>query len=142
MFNIGPEKLFLLFVIALVVLGPSKLPQAARTVGKWVAEIRRVTGGFQDEVRSALAEPRDALTSAVGDLRGELDGFRKDMGGTFGSAGWRPDNGAGAGPGPAAEGPAWSTPANGSPATAGARGGAVHEPSTPLPPAPDDPSLN
>ena len=34
MFNVGPEKLLLLFIIALIVLGPSKLPDAARTLGR------------------------------------------------------------------------------------------------------------
>ena len=43
MFNVGPEKLILLFVIALVVLGPDKLPDAARTMGKVLAEFRRIS---------------------------------------------------------------------------------------------------
>jgi len=55
-------------VIALVVLGPNRLPKAARTAGRMVAELRKMSGTFHDEVRNALAEPRDALSNAVGDL--------------------------------------------------------------------------
>jgi sec-independent protein translocase protein TatB len=66
--NFSPEKLLLVGILALVVLGPHRLPQAARTLGRLVAEARRVSGSFQSEVREALTEPRDALSNAVGDL--------------------------------------------------------------------------
>ncbi len=68
MLNFSPEKFILVAVLALVVLGPNRLPQAARTLGRLVAEARRVSGSFQSEVREALTEPRDALSNAVGDL--------------------------------------------------------------------------
>ena len=74
MFNVGPEKLILLFVIALVVLGPQRLPGAARSLGRAVAELRRLSGNLQQEVRGALGEPGDALTEAVSTLRGGLGG--------------------------------------------------------------------
>ncbi|MDQ2726874.1 MAG: twin-arginine translocase TatA/TatE family subunit [Actinomycetota bacterium] len=68
MLNFSPEKLLLVGILALVVLGPHRLPQAARTLGRVLAEVRRVSGSFQTEVRDALTEPRDALSNAVGDL--------------------------------------------------------------------------
>ena len=52
----GPEVLIVLLV-ALLVLGPKRLPHAARQVGRAVAEFRRVTADFQSEVRNAIAEP-------------------------------------------------------------------------------------
>jgi Tat protein translocase TatB subunit len=111
-FNLGPEKLILIFVIALIVLGPDKLPQAARSMGRVVAEFRRISGGFQSEIRDALNDPKDALSAAVADVRQELNGVRQDLGG-FGVSG-----GVGA-----ASSPITSAQAS-------------------LPPAPDDPSLN
>ena len=55
----------LLFLVALIVLGPTRLPDAARTIGKVVGELRRLSGDFQSEMRDALFEPvsgvRDAL---------------------------------------------------------------------------------
>src|ERR1700692_1427182 len=72
MFNVGPEKLLLLFIIALIVLGPSKLPDAARSLGRALGEFRRVSGRLQNEVRDALADPKDALPPACSDLLNEF----------------------------------------------------------------------
>jgi sec-independent protein translocase protein TatB len=123
-FNIGPEKLILLLVIALIVLGPTKLPDAARTLGRVVGELRRMSGNFQAEVREALNDPKDALTAAVADVRQELSGVHQDL------SGMRQELG-GFGLGGSVGSPP-STPAPGtSPPSA-----------TPIPPSPDDPSLN
>jgi Sec-independent protein translocase protein TatA len=40
--------------VALIVLGPERLPKAARQIGKAVAEVRHWSGGIQDEVRNAF----------------------------------------------------------------------------------------
>jgi sec-independent protein translocase protein TatB len=45
MMNFSPEKLFLVGIIALIVLGPHRLPNAARTLGRFVVEIRRRAPG-------------------------------------------------------------------------------------------------
>jgi sec-independent protein translocase protein TatB len=50
MFNIGAGELALIFVIALLVLGPTRLPELARGIGKFIREFRRQT----DEVRSVV----------------------------------------------------------------------------------------
>lgn len=55
--SLGPAEILVILVVALLVLGPSKLPEAARQVGKAMAEFRRVTAGFQAEVRDAFQEP-------------------------------------------------------------------------------------
>jgi Tat protein translocase TatB subunit len=54
MFNVGPEKLIVVLLIALVVLGPDKLPNAARQMAKYLAEFRRISQGFQQELRTAM----------------------------------------------------------------------------------------
>ncbi len=69
MLNFSPEKLFLVGLIALIVLGPNRLPQAARTLGRFMAELRRMSAGFHDEVRDALGEPTEVFQSALSDLR-------------------------------------------------------------------------
>ena len=55
--SLGPAEILVILVVALLVLGPSKLPEAARQVGKAMAEFRRVTSGFQAEMRDAFQEP-------------------------------------------------------------------------------------
>jgi sec-independent protein translocase protein TatB len=67
--NFSPEKLFLVGVIALFVLGPNRLPQAARSLGRMMATLRRMSSGFQEEVRSALSEQTDGVSSAVAEFR-------------------------------------------------------------------------
>lgn len=67
-------KFLVVLAIALIVLGPDKLPEAARTLGRWLTEIRRVTTGFTEEVKTAfesseLAEPVQELRSATQSLR-------------------------------------------------------------------------
>ncbi len=55
--NLGGAEVLVILLVALIVLGPTKLPEAARQVGKAVNEVRRISGGFQREMREALQEP-------------------------------------------------------------------------------------
>lgn len=57
MLNVGTMELLLILVVGLLVLGPTKLPEAARQVGRAMAEVRRLGAGFQAEMRDALQEP-------------------------------------------------------------------------------------
>jgi Tat protein translocase TatB subunit len=59
--NLGTGELLVIFVVALVVLGPNKLPDAARQMGKMMAELRRLSSGFQEEMRAAMQEPPPTL---------------------------------------------------------------------------------
>lgn len=57
MFNVQGSEMVFLVLIALLVLGPEKLPDAIRKFGRLYAEFRKVANGFQGELRSALDEP-------------------------------------------------------------------------------------
>lgn len=61
MLNLGTGELVVIFLVALIVLGPNKLPDAARQMGRMAAELRRLSGGFQDEMRAAMREPTPTL---------------------------------------------------------------------------------
>jgi sec-independent protein translocase protein TatB len=54
MLNLGTPELLLIVVVAFVVLGPSRLPEAARQAGRAVRELRKMTDGFQAEMRDAM----------------------------------------------------------------------------------------
>ncbi|WP_201555724.1 Sec-independent protein translocase protein TatB [Psychrobacter sp. 72-O-c] len=71
MFDIGFSELFLFGVIALIVLGPEKLPQAARTAGKWYAKIRRTVSTLQSEIEAELdlAETRQQMQNELAKIR-------------------------------------------------------------------------
>ena len=52
--SLGPAEILVILVVALIVLGPKRLPEAGRQVGKAIAEVRKWSQGFQDEIRSAV----------------------------------------------------------------------------------------
>lgn len=54
MFNVGGGELLVILLIALLVLGPDRLPDFARKAGKVMGDIRRVSQGFQTEIRQAM----------------------------------------------------------------------------------------
>lgn len=62
MFNVTGGEFLIIFLVALVVLGPTKLPEAARQVGKIVGEFRRISSGFQRELQSAMNDPVSKVT--------------------------------------------------------------------------------
>jgi Tat protein translocase TatB subunit len=81
MFNVGAGEMVLIFVLALIVLGPDKLPGAARQAGRYLAEFRRISSGFQQEFRdavdSAMVEPPHRNGLGPGDgLGSDADLFR------------------------------------------------------------------
>src|SRR5713101_2803289 len=47
--QVGPEKLILLSTLALVILGPQKLPEATRVAGKAIARLRQLSNALQAE---------------------------------------------------------------------------------------------
>ncbi len=53
MFGIGMPELMVIMVVALVVLGPKRLPEIARALGKGLAEFRRATADVSEELRKA-----------------------------------------------------------------------------------------
>lgn len=50
MFDIGFLELVLVGIIGLIILGPERLPVAARTLGKWVGRARRMVNQFTQEI--------------------------------------------------------------------------------------------
>jgi Tat protein translocase TatB subunit len=70
-FGIGLPELLLIAVIALVVLGPERLPEAARTLGKGVADFRRAI----EPARSAWTDLTNEVTNVTGTVRGATGGL-------------------------------------------------------------------
>jgi sec-independent protein translocase protein TatA len=53
MFGIGVPELLVILVVALIVLGPKRLPEVAKALGKGLAEFRKATSDLTDELRGA-----------------------------------------------------------------------------------------
>ena len=86
MFEIGFAELFLLGVIALLVVGPDRLPALARTVGVWVGRAQRLVGQVRadierevraDELRKAAKEY--SPTGMLGDMRKDMEDFASEV---------------------------------------------------------------
>jgi sec-independent protein translocase protein TatB len=91
-FNLSGSEVIVLLLLALIVLGPERLPDAIRSFGRVYGQVRRMGEGFQQEMRSALEEPmrelrdtaelaRRAVTE-VPDLDDEADQMSPDRVGT------------------------------------------------------------
>src|SRR5277367_5207568 len=60
MFGVDFSEIALIFLIALVVLGPAKLPQVAATVGRWIGRARLMARQFRDQLEQEANTLRDA----------------------------------------------------------------------------------
>jgi sec-independent protein translocase protein TatB len=67
MFGLGMGEILMVLLVALLVLGPEKLPDAARTIGKGLRDLRRHTRDIEDTIAKD-----EQLGGAVRDLKGML----------------------------------------------------------------------
>jgi TatA/E family protein of Tat protein translocase len=58
MFGLGMFEIVVILVVALLVFGPDRLPELARTLGKGLAEFRRASSDLRRTVMEAAEEPR------------------------------------------------------------------------------------
>ena len=74
MFGIGLPELFIILIIALVVLGPDKLPDLARAIGKGIGEFRKATDEIKEsfstnddlrDIKKSLSESKQELSKMV-----------------------------------------------------------------------------
>lgn len=73
MFNLQGSEIVIILLLALVVLGPEKLPDAMRKAGKFYAELKKMSSGFQDEFRAAVDEPLREVRETANVLRDSAD---------------------------------------------------------------------
>ena len=64
MFGIGMPELLVILVVALVVLGPTRLPELARTLGKAMAEFRRQSSDIMEEFQQQVRIEDEAARRA------------------------------------------------------------------------------
>ena len=80
MLNLGGGEILVILMIALLVLGPSRLPGAGRQIGRALAEFRRMSSGVQDDLREAMNV--EGVRETVTQVREALDvprAFRSEV---------------------------------------------------------------
>jgi TatA/E family protein of Tat protein translocase len=82
--SIGPAELILIFVIALLVFGPKKLPEIGRSVGKALREFKKtseeIKGRIEEEIEaSEIKDIRKDIQAGVDDLRSGVRSFAAEV---------------------------------------------------------------
>lgn len=62
MFDLGFQELIVIFIVALLVFGPKKLPELARTLGKGVRDLRQAISGVKEQIDAEIREVKDPIT--------------------------------------------------------------------------------
>ena len=76
MFDIGFSELFVIALVGLLVLGPKRLPEVARTAGHWLGKLRRFVADVKQDIDR---EMQQAELAELRNLKDELDETRRAM---------------------------------------------------------------
>ena len=75
MFGIGLPEMIVILAVALIVVGPDKLPDMAKSLAKGVFELKKTL----NQVKASLAEEDNLLDSVQSDLRKTTDDLKGDL---------------------------------------------------------------
>jgi sec-independent protein translocase protein TatB len=72
-FNLQGSEIIVILLLALIVLGPEKLPDAIRKFSRTYADFKKMSSGFQTELKAALDEPMREMRETAGMVRDAAD---------------------------------------------------------------------
>lgn len=77
MFGLGVPELIVIFVIALIVFGPKKLPDLGRSLGRGIAEFKRASQEVKDTIETEVRKAESSLDIAK--LKSEVEGVEAEV---------------------------------------------------------------
>ena len=77
MFGIGAPELLIILVVALLVLGPKRLPEIARSLGRGMSEFRRASNEFTRTLTASVEEPPPAPPAPAASTKPPADDEKK-----------------------------------------------------------------
>ena len=83
MFDIGMPELFVIFIVALLVLGPKKLPELGRALGRGLGELKKALQEVKDTVGDEFTESASEIRDAVSDVKKQITTEVSDAGKTI-----------------------------------------------------------
>lgn len=67
--SIGISELLIILVVALIVIGPKRLPEVAKTLGKGLAEFKRAMEDIRNTVNEEITEETGFITDEIDDMK-------------------------------------------------------------------------
>ena len=66
--SLGMQEIIVIFVLALIVFGPRKLPELGKTLGKGLAEFKKASNELKQTWEEEVAKEKEALVSTIDDM--------------------------------------------------------------------------
>lgn len=73
MFDLGFQELIVIFIVALLVVGPKRLPEIGYTLGKTINELKKAFQGAKSEMEQEINEVKNAVDEIKQDIKNPLE---------------------------------------------------------------------
>jgi sec-independent protein translocase protein TatA len=77
--NLGGGEVLLIFLVILIFFGPKKIPELAGSLGKGLRKFRDAKDGFEDQIKTAMKEPMEAIQVAKSNFDYHLNEAAKPL---------------------------------------------------------------